>query len=172
MAAASVYICKISHGHPCLSRPAAKCRPGSYQIAAFCWVPKCERFCVHPLRMKSLFPPVLCGAAEIKPHGPSKPSALGAYPPSAGPPGGRWGAQTPHSCGRTTAVELFSGLWSPRDPGSVALDLPLLPLLAAVPSLVSLVVDLCWWVPACSSVVVLQTVVILGVFVRGGELRF
>lgn len=61
---------------------------------------------------------------------------------------------------------------SPRDPGSVALDdLPLLPLLAAVPSLVSLVVDLCWWDPACSSVVVLQTVVILGVFVRGGELR-
>jgi hypothetical protein len=49
-------------------------------------------------------------------------------------------------------------------PGSVALDdvpsLPLLPLLVAVPSLVSLVVeDLCWWVPACSSVVVLQTVV-------------
>ena len=66
----------------------------------------------------------------------------------------------------------FAVCGSPWDPGSVALDdLPLLLLPLAVPSLVSLVADLCCWVPACSSVVVLQTVVILGVFVRGGELR-
>ena len=44
---------------------------------------------MHPLRVKPLLPPVLCGAAEIKPHGPSKPSAGGAYLSSAGPPGGR-----------------------------------------------------------------------------------
>ena len=94
--------------------------------------------------------------------------------PQAGETDGGLRALTP--VGEPLQSSYFPVCGSPQDPGSVTLDdvpsLPLLPLLVVVPSLVSLVVeDLCWWVPACSSVVVLQTVVILGVFVRGGELR-
>ena len=64
-----------------------------------------EILCVCPLKVKSLFPPALWDF-KIKPFWSSKPNAVGAHIPGAGPLG--WetlhAVQNSHSWRRTSAI--------------------------------------------------------------------
>ena len=91
MAATSVYVPRVIHScHLLLQETLQDQQVGLAQapikLLLLPWVPVHVRFCVCPLRVKSLFP----RTPEIKPQWPSKPNFLGADLPSAGPPG--WGA--------------------------------------------------------------------------------
>ena len=95
------------------------------------WVPVYVRPCVHPPRVESLFPPVLRSSCTQAPLN-FKAECSGAPPPNAGPLGRRaWlGAQSSHSCGRISVIQLFSSLWVAH-PGGMGFDYtshaPLLP---------------------------------------------
>ena len=51
--------------------------PGFFELLLLPWVPVCVRFCVHPLKVKSLFPPVFSSVQfshsvmsdSLRPHG-------------------------------------------------------------------------------------------------------
>ena len=72
------------------------------------WVPVCIRTCVCPPRLESLFPPVLWSSCNQAPL-----TFKAKY--SGGSTSWFWGAchgaQSSHSCGRTSVTWLFSSLW-------------------------------------------------------------
>lgn len=71
-------------------------------------IPEHVRFCVHPLRVDSVFFTALW-LSKSKPHWPSKPNTLGACLPSTGPLGwrARHEGQTPRYLGRTSAIVII-----------------------------------------------------------------
>ena len=86
-------------------RPAGRSGPGSYGVTVFALSPNARQTLWAPSKSGDCFPQS-CGAPAIKPHWPSKPNYLGAPPPDDRPlHWGAWhGAQSSHSCGRTSAI--------------------------------------------------------------------
>lgn len=80
------------------SRSASRSGSGSFQLLLLPWVLECMRFCVCPLWAESLFLIVLWVSWK-EAHRLWKPDFL-----SSSPPGAWYGAQTPHSLGRTFAI--------------------------------------------------------------------
>lgn len=97
---------------PCLSETSkdmGTSGPGFYQITAFpLGLTAYMRFCA--VRVKSVSPTSPLGLLEIKSHWSSMPNALEACLPGAGTPNWRaqCGSQNTHSCGRSSALNLFS----------------------------------------------------------------
>ena len=94
MAATNISVPRVSSSCPLLLQEALQdhqvsLTPAPFKLLLLPWVPVHARFCVHPLRVESLFSTALW-SHESKRHWPSKPNVLAACFLSAGPPG--WGA--------------------------------------------------------------------------------
>ena len=76
-----------------------------FRLLLLPWVLENVRFCVCPLRIESVFPTALW-SPKSKTHWPSRLNILGAPLPNTGllGSGAQWGAQTPRSLGRTSAI--------------------------------------------------------------------
>ena len=120
---------------------------GIYQIAFSVGPGTHETLCVPFKNEVSIFPQP-CEASAVKPQWSSKLNALGVSLPGAALPlwGLWWGAQSSHSCGRTSVIQLFSSLWVAHFVGmrfDFIIGLPLLPV-SFGSFLMSLAVEIFW----------------------------
>ena len=91
---ASVYIPRVSLSHPLplqetLQDQQVGLAQGPIKLLLLPWVPMCKRFCVCPLKVKSVSPSPV-GLQKLSPTALQSQMLWGAHLPHAGPLG--WGA--------------------------------------------------------------------------------